>query len=181
MATGKRYNSLRLKISRFFLERNLKKNNRKIETCPLDRAKTVGVSFVVNNPDDLEKIRKYLKILTDKGIKTYALGYIPVKKPNDFYLSQNAFNFFSDKELDWLYRPKSEDAVAFINQKFDILIDIGTTGYYPMYYLNSLSQAKFKVGLFDDSSLFDLMINIDKKAGFDYYFDQVLHYLSKIN
>ena len=182
MASPKRYNSLKLKLGRFFLERKLRRTKRNVQVCPIHQAKTVGITFVVNSPNDLENIRKYLKKLNDHGITTYSMGYIPVKKPHDFYLSQDNFNFFSDKELDWQLRPKSTDAIDFVNHKFDILIDMGTINYFPMYYLVSSSQAKFKVGLFDEHQpVFDFMINIDKKAGYDYYFDQVLHYLAKIN
>lgn len=180
MVKQKKYNSLKLKLGKWKLNRLVKNSNRCAIVCPLGQAKTIGISFTVNNQDELEKIRKILKRLAERNIQTYALGYIPVKKPNDFYLSQKSFNFFSDSDLDISLIPKSESVKEFIDTKFDILIDFGSEGYFPMNYMINVSKAAFKVGWFGNNQPFDLMLNIDKKAGVEYYFDQVLHYLEKI-
>lgn len=180
MVKQKKYNSLKHKLGKWKLNRLLKNNSREAVVCPLSQAKTIGISFTVNNQDELEKIRKILKRLAERNIQTYALGYIPVKKPNDYYLSQKSFNFFSDADLDFFLIPKSESVNEFINTKFDILIDFGSEEYFPMNYMINVSKAAFKVGWFGSNKPFDLMLNIDKKAGVEYYFDQVVHYLEKI-
>ncbi len=180
MIKEKIYNSFKLKLSNWELKRSLKKENRIVKVCSLSQAKTIGISFIVNKQDDLEKIRRILKTLADKGIQTYALGYIPVKKPNDFYLSQKSFIFFSDADLDFLLRPKNNSVIEFINTKFDILIDFSSEGYFPMNYMLRKSKAGFKVGWYGEVQPFDLMLNIDKKADVEYYFEQALYYLEKI-
>ena len=180
MVGDKKYNSLKLKLSRLFAYKKAIKAARVAETCSLDKAQTVGVTFAVRKPADLEQIRKVLKALAALKIKTFALGYIPEKKPGDFYLSEKSFNFFSDKDLDFLLQPKAEDALAFQDSVFDILIDLGTEQYYPMELLLNKSKAKFKVGWYCDNSPFDLMINTPKEQGLEYYFSQVLHYLKNL-
>jgi len=180
MIKQKKYNSLKLKLGKWKLKRLIKNNGRHPIVCSLNQAKTVGISFTVNNQEDLEKIRKILKRLAERNIQTYALGYIPVKKPNDYYLSQKSFNFFSDADLDFSLIPKNESVKEFINTKFDILIDFGSEEYFPMDYMINMSNAAFKVGWFSSNQPFDLMLNIDKNAGVEYYFDQVIHYLEKI-
>jgi hypothetical protein len=183
MGIKKKYNPIKLKLSKLFFN-NLKKDaDRKGEIIPLKQAKSVGVTFVVLNTGELEIVKKVLKQIVAMGIKPIALGYIPEKKPNDFYLSEKAFNFFYDKELDWLLRPKNAAAVEFQNTNFDILIDLGTYDYYPMQYLLYKSKAKFKVGWFTDGAdgPFDFMMNIHRKEGHEYFISQVLHYLSKLN
>jgi hypothetical protein len=180
MKTQKRYNSIKLRLSKLFLSSNPENSKRKVKTCSINKASKVGVSFVVKNPTELELIKKFLKQLSILGIKTFALGYIPEKKPHDFYLSEKSCNFFCDKELDWLLRPKTNAATEFQNSEFDILIDLGSYSYYPMQQLLINSKATFKVGWFTENSPFDLMMDIDPKKGLDFYFTQVMHYLSII-
>ncbi|MFA6402532.1 MAG: hypothetical protein WCX31_13070 [Salinivirgaceae bacterium] len=178
MIVQKKYNPIKLKLSKLFGGSGAENFKRKVKACSIEKAATVGVSFVVTSPNELEEIKKILKQLHSLGIKTFALGYIPEKKPHDFYLSEKSCNFFCDKELDWFLRPNNVAAAEFQNSTFDILIDLGSYSYYPMQHLLNNSKATFKVGWYTDNGPFDLMMNIDPKKGLDFYFTQVLHYLS---
>lgn len=181
MAKEKKYNRIKLKLSRWILANRLKNAEYYPKTCSLEKATSIGITFVASSPKDLEEIKKILKELTLKGIKTFALGYIPEKKPSDFYLSEKAFNFFYDKELDWLLNPNSPAALEFQESKFDILIDFGSISFYPMEILINKSKAQFKVGQYIENGPFDLMITLTESNNLRYYFDQVAHYLSKFN
>ncbi|MBI9068756.1 MAG: hypothetical protein JEZ09_15785 [Salinivirgaceae bacterium] len=178
MVGTKKYSSLKLKISKLFITKSIQ---RTIEVCSIDKAQKVGVTFAVRKASDLIIVKKIIKSLADKGLKTFALGYIPEKKPDDFYLSEKSLNFFSDKNLDWLLRPNSASALEFQESNFDILIDLGTEAYYPMDLLIRKSKAKFKVGWYCENSPFDFMINIEKNKGLEYYYTQVIHYLNNLN
>lgn len=182
MQKVKKYNGLKLKLSNWGLNKHLKTVKRSTFACSIENAKTVGVTFAATSREHLNNIKKLLKELASMGVQTYTLGYIPEKKPDDFYLSEKAFNFFYDKELDWLLRPtKNEAAIEFENTDFDILIDFGSVSYQPMNVLIQKSKAKFKVGIYEDDGQFDLMINVKDKQDYKYYFEQVIHYLSKFN
>ena len=78
-------------------------------------------------------------------------------------------------------QPKNSAAIEFQNTEFDILIDLGSNLYYPMQVLLNKSKAHFKVGKFYKNSPFDLMIDVKGSNDLKYYFDQVVHYLSKFN
>lgn len=181
MEQKKKYNALKLAMSKWLKKPEKNQSKRVVEVCSLNNAKTVGVTFVVWNQNEMELIKKFLKQLTNMGINTFALGYIPEKKPNDFYLSEKSCNFFYDKELDWFLRPNSTSAVEFREKKFDILIDIGGFSFYPLQHLLFAAKASFKVGRFVENSPFDFMLNIEPNKGNDYYFSQVIHYLSQLN
>jgi hypothetical protein len=180
MATQKKYNTFKLMLGRYALRNLLRKQKRHIVSCALKNAKTVGITFIANHPSQIEVVKQFVKSLADKGIQPCVMGYIPVKKPDDFYLSQKGFNFFSDKELDLSLRPTMPQTSEFINTKFDILIDIGSEHYFPMLYLISASEAKFKVGWANEPSPFDLTLSIPKSASQTYYFEQVTHYLTQL-
>lgn len=176
----KKYNPIKLKLGQLKLKNYIKKQVREVKVCSLSNAKTVGILFAINNQDSLNDIREMLKKMQKKGIQTYALGYIPVKKPDDFYLSQKGFNFFSDSDLNFFLIPTSEAANEFINTEFDVLIDIYSEQYFPTNYIINMSKAGLKVGCFCESKPFDIMINVENKTNINYYFEQVIHYLEKI-
>lgn len=181
MANEKRYNRLKLKLSKLFLSKSLKNSQRITKVCSLQKASTIGITFAATSSTHLTKINKFIKELNSMGIKTSALGYIPEKKPTDFFLSEKTINFFYDKELDWLYRTKNLAALEFQETEFDILIDINSNAYYPMQLLLNKSKAQFKVGKFCENSPFDLMIDVKKSTDLQFYFDQTIHYLLKFN
>ena len=181
MAIQKKYNGLKLKLSRLFLSKSLKNSQRISKVCSLQKATNIGITFAATSSSHLIEINKFIKELNSMGIKTSALGYIPEKKPTDFYLSEKTINFFYDKELDWLYRSKNIASIEFQDTEFDILIDIDSNAYYPMNLLLNKSKAQFKVGKFCKNSPFDLMIDIKKSTDLQFYFDQVIHYLLKFN
>ncbi len=183
MSVNKKYNPIKLALSQLFLRHFKNDSDRKVMITPLKKAKSIGVTFVVANSKELDEIKKVIKQISNLGLEIIALGYIPDKKPSDFFLSEKAFNFFHDKELDWLLRPKSSSSIEFQNTNFDILIDLGTFDYYPMNYLLYKSKAKFKVGWFIDEPNvpFDFMMNMPRNGGHEYYMTQVLHYLDILN
>lgn len=181
MILEKKYNPIKLKIGQIKLNRIIKKAPvRNVKICPLGNIKTAGILFAINDQNSLEQIRRMLKKLQKREIKTYALGYIPVKKPDDFYLSQKGFNFFSDNDLNFFLMPKSETVQEFINAEFDVLIDIFSEQYLPNSFIINLAKTRFKVGGICERKPFDLMIDVDKQTEPEYYFDQVLYYLEKL-
>ena len=181
MAVGKKYNGLKLKLSKLFLTKSLKNNQRISKVCSLKNASSIGITFAATSASHLNEVNKFIKELNQMGIKTSTLGYIPEKKPTDFFLSEKTINFFYDKELDWLYRSKNVAAIEFQETEFDILIDIGSNTYYPMHLILNESKALFKVGKFCENSPFDLMIDVKKSTDLQFYFDQTIHYLLKFN
>jgi hypothetical protein len=63
------------------------------------------------------------------------------------------------------------------------LIDINFDKLLPLYYISSLSNAGFKVGLLESgaNTPFDLMMEIKTPVDIDNYLDQILQYLGMIN
>ncbi len=181
MQITKKYNPIKLKVAQWSLRRSVKKGtNRKVKVCSLDSAQTVGILFAIDDRKTLDKVRSMLKKLQQNNIQTYALGYIPVSKPDDFYLSQKGFNFFSDNDLSFFLAPNNEAAIEFMSAEFDILIDLYSEPYFPTNYIIQKSNAKFKVGCTCESKPFDLMIDVQNNTNADYYFEQVLHYLEML-
>ncbi len=180
-AKTQKYNGFKLKLSKITLRKALKELDRKVTPCSFSKAQKIGVTFVVNSEEELKQIKEAIKIISKSQAEIVALGYIPHKKPEDYYLSQKGLNFFSNKDTDWLYRPKTEQVKEFMETPFDMLFDLGSAHLYPMQYILELSRAKFKIGWFGESEPFDFMMNMKKEQGIAYFCEQAITYLTNLN
>lgn len=175
----KRYNYIRLKLSELLVgEREAK---RTIKPCSLDKIKTAGLLFAVNSDNDIVDAQYVYNQLKTRNIEVSVLGYIVNSKEAATCRQPEGFNFYTDKDLDFLLRPKTENIKIFANTEFDILIDMDSVEYYPSKLLINSSVAHFRVGRFADVNPFDFMLCIEPEKGAKYYFEQLAHYLQKFN
>ena len=91
---------------------------------------------------------------------------------------------FTKQEIGFFYKPSSPESDSFIKKHFDVLIDVNFKNILQLHYISSLSDARFKVGLFEQgngNTPFDLIMEINKPVGITDYLNQVIHYLEMIN
>jgi hypothetical protein len=156
--------NLRVRIGEYLLNRELKKNKRTPLVCNINKAKKVGVLFNASLSLNFEIIKNFVKDLSKKGVEVNAFGYIDNKSLIDSYLHRKGFGFFTGKDLSFFYKPKGEKIEAFINNDFDLLINLSLDKYLPIDYVTGLSKAKFKVGKFiEETSPLDFMIDTHKE------------------
>ena len=176
-------NKLKLKIASFVLNRKSKKSARKKQISNLNNATNIGI--ISNNQDEKSNdiIKEFVDFLSQKNIQVYVIEFINKKIKNDNYLKKKGFNFFSLKDINWYYKPKSVIVDEFINNDFDILIDLSlNNNCFPIQYINAMSKAKFKVGKFYEApNYYDFMINIDANNNLKFFIEQIKHYLTIIN
>ncbi len=145
-------------------------------------ARKIGILFDGTNNEDFDWVLEFYKFLKERYLNTHVLGYVNAKELPDKYLFKKGFNYVLKKNLNWYYKPISEEAEKFMTSNFDILIDCTMKENFPCKYLVALSRAHFKVGRFaGDEEFYDLMIQIDEGKRIDYFIDQVKHYLEVIN
>ena len=78
--------------------------------------------------------------------------------------------------------PKGEEVNRFIQKPFSILIDLNFDNCFPIEYISTLSNAKFKVGangLYRDS-ICDMVISLEENKKLKYLIIQLKHYLKMI-
>ena len=108
--------------------------------------------------------------MQDIKIDVTILGYFPGKNLPDQYTAIRYLRCIKKDELNSFYHPASSETRSFISNQFDILIDINFENLVPLVYVTSLSSARLKVGLFDNStaeSPFDLMMEIKNPVDID--------------
>lgn len=150
------------------------------KTINLSDAKRIGLLYVVTDETSYEHIVRFIKKLQHLGITINALGFVMKKDVPEFFSSSNAYSFFTLKELNWLNIPNGTFINNFLNEQFDIVINLSLIDTFPLQYITGLSKSYMKVGKYADgnSRYYDIMIETDKINDMSIFVQEVTHYLS---
>jgi hypothetical protein len=85
--------------------------------------------------------------------------------------------------LNWFGKPSTHIIENFINEEYDLLIDLNIHDHFPLKYIAALSKAKFKVGKYkeQDEIIYDMMIDSDNTQKLKYFLRQVDTYIAMLN
>lgn len=177
------FEGIRKKIGSYLLKQESSAIKRKKQAFNLNEAKSFAIVFEASKMEDVELVKKYVNYLKELKKKVRIIGYFNSEHQPNFTYSKLEYEFFATDKLNWYLKPGGSFITDFINEEFDVLIDLNINDYFPLKYVSTLSKAKFKVGKFteDNKSIFDLLIENDKANGFKYFLRQVDIYLSMIN
>jgi len=172
---------IRQKVGDFFFKRELKSNPRQREVHNLHSAQSIGILYDATEREDMLKVSEFVNALfqTKKDVK--ALGFVNLKELTHHHMPMLQFDFFFLKDLNWYYKPQNYIIKNFVEKDYDILINLCNSSCIPVKYLAGISQAKFKVGKYEeDIDLYDMMIDI-KENTLSALIKEVHHYLTVIN
>ncbi len=171
--------STRINISNSLLARQARGLARQRLAHTLDTASNVGVIIAPGSREDFRENRDFLEYLAQKSLNITILLYINDLDDIPYYQQFENVNYFTSKDLNWLYRPKSSLVLDFIKEKYDILIDLSLEPTFPVKYITGMSRAKFKVGLrTKENPYFDLMLDLGNLRNRNYYNEQLKYYLN---
>ncbi len=175
--------NIRLKIGEFILAKKLANSRRKVYYSNLSVVKNIGIVWDASNLNEFQSLSRFYQTMQEKNINVKILGYFPGKDLPDQYTAIRFLTCIKKSELNFLLLPVSPESGSFINNHFDILIDVNFRNLFPLQYISSLSNARFKVGLFEPengASPFDLMMEIKKPVDIDNYLNETIQYLGMI-
>lgn len=162
----------------------LKSTPRKAKAVNYASAKSIAVVYEIKTKDYQFFVNKFVDYLREEiGFKTIkTLGFYNSKEAPTFLDLGNKYKFINKTHLNWIYLPKPAEVEEFVNQEFDILIDLTQENIVPVKYLVASSKAKFKIGRYseDNHDFFDFMISLNEKQNVKDFLDQVNHYLQQI-
>lgn len=149
----------------------------------ISEAKSFAIVFEGSKIEDVELIKKYVIYLKEMKKKVRVVGFFNTPYPPNFTYSKLEYEFFSVNELTWYLKPNGIFLDGFIDEEFDILIDLNLNDHVPLKFVTSLSRARFKVGKFseENKSIHDLLIDFGIDKTFKYFLQQVDIYLGMIN
>ena len=176
------FSKLKLSIGLSRLRKHSKNTVRKKMVHNLESARSIGIICFATTNNGLDNAMHFANFLNEKKIITSILVFCPLKEvPQNFLLRKNV-KVFTKKELNWYGRPNQPIVEQFINEDFDILIDLSLQEIFPLRWVSTLSQAKFKVGTlgyFGNPN--DLTISLKNEKSEEYLISQIKHYLNLIN
>lgn len=170
---------IRTIVGEKILRKKLRTQKRSRCIYDFHRAQLVGVLFKVNTINEFQLIKDFLHYLRELDNKVIALCYIDSKKIPDYYLLVKGFNFFTRKSVNFFYIPRHPMVNDFIEQPFDMLIDLTIDDIFTIKYIGILSKAKYKVGMRQKrmEKHYDLMIDIEKNRSIANLIESIKHYI----
>lgn len=175
--------NIRIAAGRYFLqkEKNIVFGKRNVPN--IKTAKTIGIIYEALDQETYNAVTDMAESLREKGKIVKIMGYIPSRKyAQDYYLKLE-FDFFNWKDLNWRMKPTKNTVIDFINNDFDILIDLSLKPCFALEYIVHTSKANFKVGRFvsENKLNYDLMIHNDEHNSLRNFISIIVHYLTIIN
>jgi hypothetical protein len=134
------------KAGEYFLRSEAAGIQRKRKAANLDSADTIAIIFDATDNTEFDIIKKYIKKLKEDKRKVRALGFYDAKDSPAIMASKLEYDFFTRKQLKWYLKPDDPIIQNFLDEPFDILINLSLHPKTPILYLVALSHAGFKVG-----------------------------------
>lgn len=149
----------------------------------LSDAKSIGIAFEYTTPEDFELLKKYVIYLREHKKKVKCIGYYTGKTEPPVQYSKVDYDFINEKSFTWWGKPSSHIVSNFLEEPFDVYIDVNLKDNIVIRYIAHVSKAKFKIGHYkeDPESPFDMQLSIAKESGLKAYLREVDTYLQMIN
>lgn len=139
------------------LEHNLQRS-RKVHN--LHTAKYVGIVAQTASEQVFSDIMAFKNSLGERGIRTAGCILYPNKQIPNSFLMRKDVEIVGNDALNWLCIPSKGAGQTFVNESFDLLIDLSVDEVLPVRWLSALSRAQCKVGLLPyANNPFDLIVN----------------------
>jgi hypothetical protein len=156
--------SIRSVLGRRKFQRELQELKREPESVSFEEANNIGIIYDATDERDSEAVKNYMKNIRSAFKKDiHAIGYVDRKNLHSSQYAQFGLDYFSQKDLNFKMIPVSPTVKNFINEKFDILINISYRKSLPLTYITALSKARFKVGAFSNinNDGLDMMVKVN--------------------
>lgn len=132
--------------------------NSRISSVKIKRVESVGVLLNLEEFNDYDEFRYFLKSVNVLDNKIKFIAFIPDEKD-----ALNSWDsYYNPKNFGWHGKIMNVELNEFIATKFDILISYYKKDRYELNVVTALSKANFKVGIAShDQRLNDFIIKVE--------------------
>jgi len=175
-------NSIQSSLANFKFKKELKKASSQREVIGWEAGKKIGLLYDATGDDDFEVMKQYVKQVRSQQKEVLALGYINKKQMPQNRFPQLGLDFFSKKDMGWKMIPNNLAVSNFINESYDIVINLSNNNIFALSYITAVSKAKFRVGRFDKHYVhcYDMMIEANNETDIKNLLQQTEDYLKKL-
>jgi len=177
------FRNVRLKIGQSFLAKKIARTKRKVNYSNIILVKKIGIVWDASKHEEFACLSRFHQKMQERNIEVRLLGYFQGKELPDKYTAIRYLTLIRKNDINFIYHPVSPESTAFLNTRFDVLIDINFKKLLPLKYISSLSNAGLKVGLFEKEIAeppFDIMMEIKYPVDIDIYLNHIVQYLEMI-
>ena len=163
--------------------KEMKKVKRIPEVVSFEDANKIGLLYDATDEKDSEVIKNYIKSIRSNFKKDIlAMGYVDRKKLHKTQYSQFGLDFFTRKDLNFQMIPVNPVVNNFIEEEFDILINLNSGKCFPLRYICAMSKARFRVGRYSNSNSldFDMMVKLIGEPALRTVLEEIEHFLRLI-
>jgi hypothetical protein len=175
--------NIRAKLGQLRFLKEVQKQKYKAEVIAYDQASSIGILYDATDERDYETVKAYVKTVRGQHKKDIlAMGFVDKKKLPPAQFAQYGLDFFTRSDLDFRLIPNNPIVKNFIDQKFDILINLNSGSCFPLRYIAALSKCRFRVGRYDqkNTSCYDMMIHLSGDTPLKEVIEETEHFLRKI-
>ncbi len=175
------------KIKNYYRRKALKKIiqtiNRPIKSVSLNAAKYIGILYRIEEEKSYVILSNYVDKLLATGKILRIVGYHDHKYVPHYCIPKLKYDFFCQKEQNWVGIPNAPFVDEFVNEPFDMLIDLSMEPIFPLQYILAKSVARFKVGSRDagKEKFLDMMIELDENHSVNDLVYFINDYTNKLN
>lgn len=160
------------------LQQQGKQNKAERKFPGFEKAQSIGILFDATDLNIREVVFKYADQLSNNNKRVKLLGFFDSKVDDPNF----TFRYFNRKQLDWIGRPHGEMVQEFIQQPFDMMINLDIVSKPQAEYVSAQSHAQLRIGpVTENTFCYELMIDISGSQNLQTFIQQMESILAKTN
>lgn len=174
---------IRSYIVHYLIRRSLATLSRSKKVVNLTNASTIGILFSMLDEQDYLYVNSVVNQLIANGKDVRIIAFLPQKQIPNYYIAKLKMDLITLKDLNFLGICKKPFCESFIQEEFDLLIDLSSDDYLPLNYISGLSHASFKAGRYSEKMIevYDFMVKKPEDMENKRFSETVIGYLQTIN
>ena len=173
---------MRMILGNAVFRQRLRLQHKQRQVVSFEEAKKIGMLYDATDDGDYETVKQYVKVVRGDHKEVTALGYVDKKELSRNQFAQLGLDFFTRKNLRWNMIPDSLEVKNFINEPFDILINLNEGNCFPLNYITAMSKARFRIGRYNKNHIynFDMMIEAGNSTSLSQFIKEADKYIRVI-
>lgn len=170
-------------IAYYSLKRELNQLERNRKSPDIHQGKNIGILYDATDKDTFEQMKDFFRDLKALGKNPVMLGYINYNQVTFHPLARPEADYFFLNQLNWYKKPMGRVVQNFIDEPFDILINLSTLPLFQLDYIAAASKAGFKVGRSGSKTdkIYDMTLAINEGSDIQTFAYLIVHYLNNLN
>ena len=171
------FQNLRKKLHQRLLQHKLRQHRFPRQSVHFDKAHTIGILFDGTDLNVRKVVLGFSKELQKAGKQVKLLAYLDSRTESESF----PFKIFNRRNLDPFLRPRGDSVADFLDQTYDILLNLSMEENLPLEYIAAMSKAHYRVGAFSSTThCYELMIDLPASQRLPDLIKQIEFFLQKM-